>query len=143
MVTIFDVQAGELINRLKEDLKKYPEIKPPEWARFVKTGIHKERTPQQKDWWYIRTASILRNLYKHSPVGVQRLRTKYGGRQNRGVRPEKFKKGSGNIVRKILQQLESAGLVKKGEGKKKGRIITPKGKSLLDKTSAKILSEKT
>lgn len=142
MATVFDVPASELIKEVKENLKKIPEIKPPEWAMFVKTGVHRKRPPQNEDWWYMRMASMLRNLYKYGAVGVQRLRTKYGGRQKRGVRPERFKKGSGNIIRKALQQLESAGLVKKGEGRKKGRMLTPKGKSFVDKMAIKILKEK-
>jgi len=46
--------------------------------------------------------------------------------------------GSGNILRKVLQQLEKAELVKyKKEGIRKGRIITSKGESLLNKVVKK------
>ena len=100
--------------------------------------MSRERSPDQEDWWYIRAASVLRTLYLRGgkPVGVERLRTKYGGRTGRRVRPEHFKKGSGHIIRLILQQLEEAGLVTKVE--KKGRKITPQGISFLDKVAARI-----
>ena len=139
MTTMYDVEAQELIEKAAEELKKIPEIKPPEWASFVKTGMHKERPPVDGDWWYLRTASVLRAVYRLGPVGVSKLRTKYGGKKNRGVKKEHFFKGSGNILRKSLQQLEKAGFVKFAEkGVHKGRIITPKGKSFLDKIAARI-----
>ena len=137
--TARDVPADLLIERLKEKLKEIPEIQPPEWAKYVKTGSHRERPPQQEDWWYIRAASILRSIYLRGPIGVEKLRTKYGGRKDRGVRPEHFRKASGHVIRKIMQQLEQAGLLEKVE--RKGRKITPKGQSLLDKLAGEILSE--
>ncbi|PIU61089.1 30S ribosomal protein S19e [archaeon CG07_land_8_20_14_0_80_38_8] len=142
MVTVYDVEAGELINALKDELKKMENIKSPVWSSFVKTGIHKERVPSQPEFWYLRAASILRNLYVHGPKGVQRLRTKYGGRKNRGSRREKFVKGSGKILRTIIQQLEKEQLVKKiMKSGKKGRQLTPKAVKLMDNTAYKISKE--
>jgi len=138
VATVYDVPPDMLIQRVAEKLKEMEEIKPPEWAVYVKTGVHKERSPEQDDWWYVRAAAILRKVYINQPVGIERLRTAYGGRKNRGVKPEKFRKGSGSIVRKALQQLEKAGLVKKTD---KGRVVTPQGKALLDKTAAEIKKE--
>ena len=129
MVTAREVRPEKLVERLKEELKKVNEIKPLEWSKFAKSGFHKERPPQQKDFWYIRTASMLRRIYLDGPVGVERLRSYYGGRKERGYIPAHFRKGSGSIVRKILQQLEKAGLAEKAA---KGRKITPKGQKLLD-----------
>jgi len=127
MTTVYDVPANLLIELVAEKLKGM--IKPPEWAKFVKTGAHKQRPPERDDWWYVRAAAILRTVYVNGPVGVERLRTKYGGRKDMGHRPERFVKGSGNIIRKCLQQLEELGFVKK---EKKGRVITPKGRKFLD-----------
>jgi len=136
---LYDVDISELIEKTAEELKKIAEIKPPEWAVFVKTGVHKERPPANKDWWYTRAASILRIVDKLGAVGVSKLRTKYGGKKNKGAEPERFYKGSGNIIRKILQQLEKAELVKKQEKAiHKGRIITAKGVSLLNTAAKKI-----
>lgn len=142
MATMYDVDVQELIKKAAEELKKVPEIKPPEWAPFVKTGMHKERPPADSDWWYARVASVLRAVYRLGPVGVQKLRTKYGGKKNRGVKKEHFYKGSGNILRKSLQQLEKAGFLKSAEkGSHKGRVVTPKGKSFLDKIAAQMIGQ--
>src|SRR3989344_9354430 len=136
---IYDVEPNELIEKTAEELKKIKSIKPPEWAAYVKTGVHKERPPIRADWWYIRAASILRKLVRYGPIGVSKLRRKYGGKKSEGVRPEHFFKGSGNIIRKILQQLEKEGLVKDvKEGKHKGRIITKKGKEFLNNVAYQI-----
>ncbi|BES80628.1 30S ribosomal protein S19e [Pyrodictium abyssi] len=140
MVTALEVPADLLIERVAQKLKQMPQIRPPAWAYYVKTGVHKERPPEDPEWWYYRAASILRKLYKRgTPVGIERLRTAYGGRVNRGVAPEHFAKGSGSIVRKILQQLERAGLVVKVRGK--GRTLSPRGRSLLDNTAYEIMKE--
>jgi len=54
-------------------------------------------------------------------------------KKNRGVKPEKFYKASGKVIRTILQQLEAEGLIKQVEkGVHKGKIVTPKGRSFLD-----------
>ncbi|AGK60110.1 SSU ribosomal protein S19E [Archaeoglobus sulfaticallidus PM70-1] len=138
MTTVYDVPANELIEYVAKKLEEMEEFKPPEWANFVKTGVHKQRSPEQPNWWYLRTAAIFRRVYTDGPVGIQRLRTVFGGRKRRGSKPPRFAKGSGSIVRKALQQLEKAGFVEKVDG---GRIVTPKGRSFLDK-SANELKEK-
>lgn len=138
MTTVYDVPADLLINQVSKQLKEEKEIKPPEWADFVKTGVNKERRPENSDWWYVRCASILRRVYIDGPTGINSLRTSYGGKKDRGSSPEKFKKGSGSIIRVSLHQLEKAGLVEKVES---GRIITAKGKSFLDKASNAVKKE--
>ena len=139
MVTIFDVDANELIEVAKERLKKFEELRPPEWAKFVKTAPYKERPPQQDDWWYIRAAAILRYLYKIGrPIGVSRLRKKYGGSVKHRHEPPYHKRASGKIIRLILQQLERIGFVKKVETPRPGRVITPEGMRFLDKIAKEI-----
>ncbi len=134
-----DVPAGKLIDKVTQELKKFEELKPPEWSFYVKTGVHKERPPNQPDWWYVRAASILRRIYLEGPVGVSRLRTRYGGRKNRGSAPEHFRRGGGKIIRTILQQLESAGFIKRVE--KEGRKITRRGVEFLEKISNDVMRE--
>jgi small subunit ribosomal protein S19e len=142
MASINDVQAGKLIEEAAIELQKMPEMAPPSWSIAVKTGISKERPPTQENWWYLRSAAVLRAIYKLGPIGVSKLRTKYGGRKNRGYAPDKTFKGSGNILRKILQKLEIIGFAKQTQvGVHKGRIITPKGKSFIDKIATRL--EKT
>lgn len=131
-MSVYDIPADEFNKKLAEALKQIPEFKMPEWASFVKTSVARARPPAETDFWYKRAASILRQLYIKGPVGVGRLRTRYGGRKNRGMKPEKFRKGSGKIIRFILQQAEKAGFVEKYKGKKSGRQLTVKGKEFLD-----------
>ena len=135
-MSIKDVHPDKLTKELSENLKEVEEIDPPEWSNFVKTGKHKERPPQQSDWWYLRAGSILRKVFERGPIGVSRLRSYYGGRKKRGSSPEKFEKGSGKVIRRILQQLEEADLVEKIEGE--GRKISPQGMSFLDNISNQI-----
>jgi len=138
-----DVYPNELIEKVAENLKKIEQIKPPAWAAFAKTGMHRERAPVELDWWYKRAAAVLRSVAILGPIGVSKLRTKYGGKKRRGYKPPEFRKGSGSIIRKILQQLEKAGFIKYAEkGVHKGRVITAKGMSLLDKTAIEILKTK-
>lgn len=134
MVTVREIPSAKFIDKLKEELKRL-EIKPPTWASFAKSGTHKERPPQQKDFWYIRTASVLRRIYLNGPVGVSRLRTYYGGRKERGYKPAHFRKASGNVIRKILQQLEKAGFVEKAG---RGRKITSKGQKFLNRVAYEV-----
>jgi len=117
------------IGKVAEKMKPMPEFKPPEWSEFVKTGVHKERPPEQPDWWWIRTAAVLRKISVKGGIGVSRLRKEYGGRKNKGHKPEHKYRASGSVLRRILQQLEAAGLVKKD--KKKGRVTTKNGLSFL------------
>ncbi len=137
MVTVYDVPPTKLIEKLSVKLKEMG-IEEPSWTKFVKTGAHKERRPEDDNWWYIRCASVLRKIYINGPVGVERLRSAYGGRKNRGHKPEKFVKGSGNVIRTSLQYLEKAGLI---ERTGKGRVISPKGQSLLDNTAKEVRDE--
>jgi len=140
LTTVYDVPADILIDRLSKYLKEnVREVKPPEWAAYVKTGSHVERAPHNPDWWYVRAASILRKLYIKGPIGVSRLRKLYGGRKRRGVKPAHFRKAGGSIIRHILQQLEEAGLAEKDGNR--GRVLTPKGRSLLDAMAARIKRE--
>ncbi len=131
MSTVYDVASDALIPRIADELKKAKEVTPPDWALYVKTGAHKERRPTNPDWWYLRCASILRRLYVKGPSGIARLRTAYGGRKRRGVRPNHFARGSGHIIRTALQQLEQAGLVEHEKGT--GRRLTSQGRSFLDR----------
>ena len=132
-----NVGKQELIIALSKELKIM--IKKPEWAEIVKTGVFKERPPVDSDWWYMRAASMLLKIQRLGPVGVSKLKTKYGGRKNQGVAPEHFFKGSGKIIRTILQQLEVAGLLKQDKkGLHKGRVLTPKAISLIAGASKKL-----
>src|SRR3989344_4329372 len=136
-MTVYDVPATPLIHKAAESLKTA--ILMPEWAQYVKTGHGKERPPQQPDWWYVRAAAILRKVYLNSPIGTNQLSVLFGNKKNRGVKPERTVPGSRKIIRTILQQLEKEGYIQQvTKGIHKGRSITGKGKSFLDKISSSV-----
>lgn len=142
MTHIMLVNPNELIKRAAAELKKGKLVSPPEWSKLVKTGHHKERLPEDNDWWYVRSAAILRSVARLGPIGTEKLRTKYGGKKNRGNKPEHVYKASGSVIRKSLQQLENSGLIVQTEkGVHKGRVLTPKGVSFLDKLAVAIMKE--
>jgi small subunit ribosomal protein S19e len=131
LLSAYDVPAAKLIEKLAKHLKEnVDEVTPPLWASIVKTGTHVQRQPENPDWWYIRCASLMRKIYVHGPVGVERLRAEYGGRKDHGVKPEHSAKASGAIIRKALQQLEAARLIE--TLKPRGRKVTRAGRKLLD-----------
>jgi small subunit ribosomal protein S19e len=135
---IYEMDAQEYNLKLAEALKQVPEFKQPEWSEYVKSGPSKERPIEDPDFWYKRSASILRQIFKKNSVGVNRLRTKYGSKKNRGFRPEEFRRASGKIIRVILQQSDKAGFteiqkpVRGVRSKRPGRILTDKGKKFLE-----------
>jgi small subunit ribosomal protein S19e len=139
MPTVYDIPSNILIRRLAQDLKSRDEIAPPDWAPFVKTGAHKERSPDDADFWFVRCASILRKIYLSGPIGTEKLRIEYGGKNRRGTKPNKFRKSGGAIIRTALQQLERAGFVKKRGTL--GREMTDIGRSYMDKLSAALKME--
>lgn len=140
MTTVYDVPADRFIRTLAEELKSKPEIVPPDWAAFAKTGVHKEMPPEDPDWWFVRVASIMRRVYIDGPIGVERMRTFYGGKKDRGSKPSRFRKGSGSILRKSLQQLESAGFI---QHDKTGRKISPEGASFMDGVANRVVAGET
>lgn len=139
--TLYEVEPEKYIKALAGRLQENDMLdafEMPEWAYFVKTSLARSRPPAESKWWAIRAASILRQIYINGVVGVGKLRTKYGGRKDRGMQPKIFKKGSGKIIRTILQQAEKAGLLEKVKDKKSGRKLTKKGKQLLDEVAKKL-----
>ena len=129
MTTVYDIPADLFIRKVAEELKKRSEVKPPAWAAFAKTGVHKEMPPEDPEWWFVRAAAVLRRVYVDGPVGVQRMRSFYGGAKNRGSKPNALRRGSGSVLRKALQQLEAAGLI---VHEKTGRRVSPAGRAFLD-----------
>ncbi|NMX21233.1 30S ribosomal protein S19e [ANME-1 cluster archaeon GoMg4] len=132
MTTVYDVPPDKLVKKVGGKLKKNKAIALPKWAVDVKKGANTDLPPQDEDWWWVRCASVLRQIYLHGPVGVARLRTYYGGRVNRGAKKERFREASGKIIREVLSQLERAGYVAKT---KRGRKISPEGQKFLDNTA--------
>jgi small subunit ribosomal protein S19e len=139
MVKVYDIPADLFIKRLAEQLKNDSNIAPPSWAPFVKTGSHAIRTPQNKDWWHVRCASLLRKVYIHGPIGLSDLKSVYGGRKKTGYALAHHRDAGRAVIRKALQQLESAGYIAKINGK--GRTLTHEGMKRLDGLGKEIHKE--
>ncbi|WP_135303885.1 30S ribosomal protein S19e [Haloarcula amylovorans] len=143
MTTLYDAPAEDLIEALTETFEDEDDIEAPEWVTFTKTGVDRELPPEQDDFWERRAASLLRKVAVDGPVGVNALRSEYGsskqGSTRYRVRPKRKAKGSGNIIRTALQQLEDAGYVETSEND--GRRVTGDGRALLDDTAGEVLSE--
>jgi len=135
VTTVYDVPAQRLIDLAASELEDRDAIEPPEWGPFVRTGAHKEHPPQEDDWWFTRSAAILRKVYIEGPIGTERLSKHYGGKEDNGASPSHAVKGSRNIIRTILQQLEEEDLVRTVNG---GREVTPEGQSYLDNLAREI-----
>ena len=137
MVNVHDVPSGRLIPALAVQVKGLPGMEAPDWALLVKTGSHAERPPNDREWWFTRAASILRKLYLHGPVGLGDLERAYGGPKALHYFPKHHRDAGGSSIRKILSQLEQAELVSKTP---RGRVLTPKGRAMLDKVSREIFA---
>lgn len=136
MAELRSIEPGKYNAKLAQALRDFEEFKKPEWVNFVKSGSHKIRPIHDPEFWHKRSAGILRQLYVRGIVGVGRLRSRYGGRKNNGMAPDHFRKSSGKIIRLMLQQAETAGLVEKVKDKRAGRQLTLKGRQLLEKVAA-------
>lgn len=140
MPTPYNVPAPIFIQRLAKYIKdNVDQVQPTPWSSITKTSSHTTRQPEDPEWWFTRTASILRKIYIHGPIGTQQLRAYYGGRTGGKVHREHAREGAGSNIRKIMQQLESAGLVE--DAKSKGRVMTKEGRRTLDKLAAEIQEE--
>ncbi len=132
MADIRAIAPAKYIPKLADVIKKSGDFPKPEWIDLVKSGPQKQRPINDEDFWYKRTASILRQIYIKKIVGVQRLRTKYGGRKDMGMKPPHFRKSGGKIIRTILQQAEASALLEKSKTKTAGRQLTAKGREFLE-----------
>ena len=137
-MSVFVVQPEKIIEILAKKLREYPNISPPEGSEFWKTAFFKELAPMDSEnFWYIRCASILRKVKKLGPIGVNKLRKLYGGRNRKGPSKHHSARGAGKIIRVALQQLERSNLVMKAE--KKGRVVSPEGISFLERTAHSVI----
>ncbi|MEM0134116.1 MAG: 30S ribosomal protein S19e [Thermoplasmatales archaeon] len=127
MVNFKDIPPEMLIKELSSRLSK--EIEEPKWVKEVKTGQHKERGPNDANWYYIRVASVLRKVAVNSPIGIERLASEYGGKIDRGSKAHHAGKGSRKVLRTALQDLERLGYILKN---KNGRSISSAGTKLLN-----------
>ncbi|MDP6906688.1 MAG: 30S ribosomal protein S19e [Candidatus Thalassarchaeaceae archaeon] len=142
MTTFYDIPADLLVPALAVRLEGNSSITEPEWAEYVKTGVHKERPPTQKNWWYLRNAAILRKVGRMGPIGVNHLSQEFGGSKDRGAAPNRAAAGSRHIIRTSLQQMEDAGLITSRLNAagtvNRGRVLTAAGHKLLDEVAHEV-----
>ena len=132
MASALDVDANKLNAKVAEKLKGIG-VAQPAFVGLVKSGAHNERPPEQEDFFFVRCASIMRQAYIRNMIGVQRLRLHFGGKKNRGVKPNRHSRAGGSTIRKAFQALEKAGLMEKvDKGLVRGRKLSAKGRKLLD-----------
>jgi small subunit ribosomal protein S19e len=140
LISPHDVPASKLVEKLAEYLKEnVDDVTPPVWASMAKTGAHVQKQPQNPDWWYLRCASLLRKIYAHGPLGIEKLRADYGGRKGFSVKRAHAAKAGGSVIRKALQQLEVAGLIE--ASKPHGRRVTREGRRLLQELAEELQKE--
>ena len=137
MANVFDVDGSALIKRASEKLKEQG-VKKPAYVEFVKTGPAKERVPSDLDFYYVRCASVLRQVYLNGPIGISRLRTRYGSQHSHTIHRHHHQRSGGSVIKDAFDSLEKATYIKKTP---KGRIITSTGKSFLDKLSNELQKE--
>lgn len=125
------ITAEKMIRAVAEELKKLESIKPYSAALYAKSGVSTERPPQQEDFWYIRSAALLRKIALLGPIGTERLRNIFGGKRRRGHKPAHHRKAGGKFIRLMLQQLEKEGLIVKQEKGKRGKVLSAKGQKFL------------
>ncbi|MCX8205621.1 MAG: 40S ribosomal protein S19 [Candidatus Micrarchaeota archaeon] len=85
MAGVYGVEPNKLISEVAKRLEGNVEIKPPKFLGYGKTGPHVEFGPEDKRFWYVRCASILRQAYVKGEVSVGGLRVHYGGRKRHRV----------------------------------------------------------
>ncbi len=134
MADVLEVDASEFISRAAARLKA-SDVKKPKYVEYVKSGAGRERAPADQDFWYVRCASVLRQVYLNGPLGVSTLRTRYGNRKRHLVHSHHHFRSGGSIIKDSFDALEKLGYVKKTGH---GREITPSGRSFIDKISNEI-----
>ena len=143
MTTLYDIPAELLNPALAARLAAEKSVETPDWAEFVKTGVSRERPPSQENWWFLRSAALMRKISREGPIGVTHLSQAFGGRKDNGAAPNTPGVASRHIIRTALQQLEASGLVEKvptrtvetEEGPDPlyaGRRITAAGQKMID-----------
>ena len=141
MVTIYDVPADALIEAVAARLED--RIDEPEWVEFTKSGAGKELPPEQEDFWYVRSASLLRKVAQNEPIGIERLATEYGSKKRGSnryiVRPGEHEGGSRKLIRASLQALEDEGLVTTAAGE--GRRLSDDGEAFLTEVATKVFED--
>jgi len=131
-ITVRDVPADDFIAELAKHFKEKGKLELPEWHDYVKTSLAKEMGPLDPDWYFVRAASLTRKVYLRGGTGIGAFARAYGSRKRRNTKGRNhFQRAATGVIRYILKQLATLGLVEKQKDKR-GRFITKNGQKLLD-----------
>lgn len=146
--TVKDVSPDRFVRAYAEHLKKSGKVSLPAWVDYVKTSKHKELTPYDGDWYYIRMASVARRIYVNEGLGVGALARAYGGPYRPSVKPQKHVKASRKVLRHVLSQLQNLDILEtqimentQGVRVSKGRRVTRNGRRELDRIARQVAAE--
>jgi small subunit ribosomal protein S19e len=103
---IHEVRAGAFNETLKCYLKDSGKLKLPVDWDIIKTGRGRERAPEDDDWYYLRTAAVVRQLALSETVTIAAIARRYGNWKNRGVRPSKFVECDESLCCSVFDNLE-------------------------------------
>ena len=117
---------------------------------YVKTAAHKELSPFDPNWLYLRAASLARKVYFKQRLGVRKFKTIYGSKKRAGSAPEHHNKASGKVIRYCLQQLEKMGIIEMVQVEEEdeaghttqrsvARCVSKRGRKDMDNIAHKIL----
>ena len=143
-ITVKDVPAELFINALAAHLKDTNKIELPNNVDLIKTGVGRQLSPYDKDWFYVRVAAVARKIYLRPHLGVGTMQHIFGTKQNFGYAKYHHSKGSGKIIRLSLAQLEKLEYLEKDsnrELKKNSRIVSSKGRKELNNIAKKVFNQ--
>ena len=104
-------------------------------------------SPLDPDWLFYKAAAIARQIYVSQSIniGIGTLKAFFGKKKRNGVRPPKFTRSAGKIIREIVTQLKKNGSVENyanQEGSTFGLVLTKTGRAELDKIASRLIKER-
>jgi small subunit ribosomal protein S19e len=132
-----DIPTEKFIFDLKRSLQTLITLEEfPRWFSHVKTGVAKERVPQDANWPFFRMRAIIYALFKaEEPLGIRHLRKYFGDKKRRGVKKNKKMPASKSILTDLCVMLEKKGLVKVVPVK--GRVLDMPGLDFIENVCKK------
>ncbi len=95
---------------------------------------------------FYKAAAIARQIYvsRSINIGIGSLKTFFGKKKRGSVRPPKFTKTGGKVIREVVAQLKKNGYIENyanQEGSTFGLVPTKTGRAELDKIATRIIKE--
>ena len=114
---------------------------------MVKAGHGNDTHPVDADWLFHKAAAVARQIYisKSQDIGLGSLKAIFGRKKRGGVRPPKYVKAGGKVLREVVKQLKLNGYVDNyatQEGSTFGLVLTKTGRSELDKIANRLVKER-